>query len=69
MGYGELSHLPLDKMAVILTDDIFKWISMNEKICILIEISLKFVPKDPIDNNSGLIEVMAWHRTSDKSLP
>ena len=27
---------------------------MNEKFCISIQISLKFVPKDPIDNNPAL---------------
>ena len=36
-------------------DDIFKYISMNKKFCILIKISLKFVPKGPIDNNPALI--------------
>ena len=30
------------------TDDIFRWIFVNEKSCILIKISLKFVPNDPI---------------------
>ena len=33
---------------------------MNEKLCILIKISLKFVPKGLIDNNSALVEIMAW---------
>ena len=32
-------------------DDSFRCIFVNEKFCILIEISLKFVPKGPIDNN------------------
>ena len=36
-------------------DDIFSCIFVNEKICILIQISLKFVPKDPIDNNPALV--------------
>ena len=31
-------------------DDIFKCIFMNEKFCISIRISLKFVPEGPIDN-------------------
>ena len=29
--------------------------SVNEKICILTKISLKYVPKDPIDNNPALV--------------
>ena len=50
------------------TDDIFKCIVMNEKICILIRISLKFVPKGPINIKSGLVEIMAWCQTGDKPL-
>ena len=33
-------------------DDIFKCIFMNEKFCILIQLSLKFISKGPIDNKS-----------------
>ena len=51
------------------TDDIFKWILINKKFCILIWISLKFVPKGPIDNKSALIKVMAWWWIGNKSLP
>ena len=36
-------------------DDIFRCIFMNEKFCILIKISLKFLPKFPIDNNPALV--------------
>ena len=42
---------------------------MNEKFCILIWISLEFVPKGLIDNKSALIQVMAWRRTGGKPLP
>ena len=42
-------------MAAISADDIFKSIFMNEKFCILIKISLKFVPQGPIDNNQALV--------------
>ena len=41
---------------------------MYEKFCILILISLKFVPKGQIDNNTALVQVMAWHRSGDKPL-
>ena len=37
------------------TDDIFRYILVNEKFCVLIKISLKFVPKGPIDNNPALV--------------
>ena len=56
-------------MAAILADDILKCIFLNEKVRILIKISLKFVPKGPIDNESALVQVMAWRRTGDKPLP
>ena len=47
-------------MAAILADDNFKWIFLNENDRITIRISLKFVPKSPIDNKPALVEVMAW---------
>ena len=56
-------------MAVILADDIFKCIILNENVRISIKISFKFVPKGPIDNKSALVQVMAWRRTGDKPLP
>ena len=65
----ELTHLPLNKMAAILADDIFKCIFLNENVRISIKISLKFVPEGPIDNKSALVQVMAWRRTGDKPLP
>ena len=55
-------------MAAILADDIFKCIFLNESVRISIKISLKFVPKGPIDNKSALVQVMAWRRTGDKPL-
>ena len=42
-------------------DDIFKCIFMNEKSCILIQISLNFVRMGPIDNKRALVQVMTWH--------
>ena len=32
-------------------------------------ISLKFVPRSPIDNKSALVQMMAWRWTDDKPLP
>ena len=37
------------------TDDIFGCIFVNEKFCISIKFSLKFVPKGPVDNNPALV--------------
>ena len=42
-------------MAAILADDIFNSIFLNEKFCISIKISLKFIPKGPNDNNQALV--------------
>ena len=50
-------------------EDIFKCIFMNEKFCILIQISLQFVPKGLIDNKTAVVQIMAWRRTVDKPLP
>ena len=36
-------------------DDIFICISVKEKYCVLIKISLQFVPKGPIDNKPALV--------------
>ena len=49
-------------------DVIFKPISLKENVEISIQISLKFVPKGPIENKSALVQVMAWRRTGDKAL-
>ena len=49
-------------------DDTFKPIFLNENIRISIKISLKFVPKVPINNNSALVQIMAWRRPGDKLL-
>ena len=50
-------------------DNIFKCIFVNEKFCILIWISLYFVPKDTIYNQSALDHVMARPLTGNKPLP
>ena len=42
-----------------VTDNIFKGIFMNEKFCILIGISLKFVHKGPI--LAQFTDAYTWH--------
>ena len=64
-----LTHLPLDKMAAISANDIFKCIFLNEKDKIPITISLNLIPRGPIDNTQALVQVKAWRRTGDKPLP
>ena len=41
-------------------DHTFKRIFVNENVRILIESSLKFVPKGPINNIPALVQIMAW---------
>ena len=40
----------------------------NENVRVSIKISLKFVPKGPINNIPALVQIMAWRRPSDKPL-
>ena len=49
-------------------DDIFNWIFLKENVWIPIKISLKFVPKGPINNIPALVPMMAWRRPGDKPL-
>ena len=42
-------------MAAILTDGIFKCTFLNENDIIVIQISLEFVPRSPIDNKPALV--------------
>ena len=39
----------------LFADDIFRCIFTNEYFCILIQISLKFVPEGPLNNNPALV--------------
>ena len=50
---GHVNSSP--KMAAILADDIFKCIFLNENDWIPTRISLKFVPRSPIDNRPALV--------------
>ena len=56
-------------MATIWADGIFNCIFFNENDRISIKISLKYVPRSPIDKKAALVQVMAWRRTGDKPLP
>ena len=51
----------MDQMAAILANDIFKCIFLYANDRIQIQISLKLVPKSPINNKPpALVQVMAW---------
>ena len=49
-------------------DDTFKRIFLNENLRDYFKISLKFVPKGPINNTPALVQIMAWRRSGDKPL-
>ena len=65
---SSLTPLPLDKATAVsqtIFSNAFSWM---KKFCTVIWISLKLVPKVPIDNKWTLVQVMAWRRTGDKPL-
>ena len=49
-----------------IADDTFNCILAIENVRSLIEISLKFVPKGPINNIPALVLIMAWRSPGDK---
>ena len=49
-------------------DDTFKRIFLNENVSISVEISLKFVPKGPVNNIPTLVQIMAWRRPGNRPL-
>ena len=45
-------------------------VANNISTCVFfVRISLNFVPKDPVDNKSVLVQVMVWHWSGNKPLP
>ena len=51
-----------------LTNYIVKCIFPNENVWFSIKISLKIVPKSPMNNIPALIQIMAWRPSGDKPL-
>ena len=56
-------------MTAILAEDYFRCIFLNKNDRIPSRISMKFAPIRPIDNKPASVQVMAWRRTGNKSLP
>ena len=67
-GTQDLNSSPPEQNGCHFAGNIFKYIFVNEKFCILINISLKFVPKGQVNNIPPLVQIMAWHRIGDKPL-
>ena len=55
-------------IVIVIVMTISNALSWMNSFFILIPISLKFVPKGPIDNMSALVRVLACFRTSNKPL-
>ena len=66
LSMDELTHWGWDKMAAFFPDGIFKCNFLNEDVQIAIKISMKFVPKGPINNIPALVQIMAWCQIGDK---
>ena len=60
---SHLTHWGRDEI-----DGILKCIFLNANILISINISLKFIPKGPINNIPTLVQIMVWRRPGDKPL-
>ena len=63
-----VEHIEAEKNSRHFPDDIFKCIFFNENVWISPQISLKFVPRGPINNIPSLGKIMAWRRPGDKPL-
>ena len=63
----QLTHWGQDKTVAILLTTFWNAFS-NENTYISIKISLKFVPKDPINNITALVHVMGCRRPGAKPL-
>ena len=50
------------------SEDIFKCTFLNENVWILINISLRLLPKGQINNIPALVQIMAWCWSGDKPL-
>ena len=50
------------------SDNTFTHIFLNENNWIFNDISLQFIPKDPIDNTPALVQITAWNQTGDEPL-
>ena len=59
-------HIEAETNGRHFADDIFKCIFLNENVWIPIKISLKLVPKGPINNIPVLVQIMAWRRPGDE---
>ena len=55
-------------MATISADGIFKFIFLNGDVYMSIKMSLKSVPKGPVNTYIALVQIMACRQVGDKPL-
>ena len=65
---GDINTLMPRQNGRRFADNTFKCNFLNENVWIPIKISLKLVPKGPIDNIPALVQIMAWRSPGDKPL-
>ena len=63
--YGDITLRPRQN-GRYFPHKIFKCISLNENVSILNTIWLKFVPTGPINNDTALVQIIAWRRSGAK---
>ena len=68
MGHHGINTLRPKQNGRHFPDNIFKCIFLNESDIIPIQISLKFVPRDPLNYVSAFVQIMAGRRPGDKPL-
>ena len=75
---SQLKHISITRPVNILRlkqngchfpDDILKWISLNENVWISMKNTLKFVPKDLINNIPALVQINCWCWAGNNPLP
>ena len=62
-------HIEIETKYRHFANNICKFIFVHENICILMQISLRCEPYGPINDMSTMMQIMAYHRTRDKSFP
>ena len=64
-----MNALRLKKNEWLFAGDIFKYIFVNENVCILIKISQNFVPEDPVVISRNWFRLIAWCLLGAMPLP
>ena len=64
----DINTLRLRQNSRHFANDVFECIFVNENVWISLKISLKFVPKLPVNNIPALVQILAWHCSGDTPL-